>query len=441
MNRALFVSYTFPPVGGAGVQRLTKWLKYLPGHGWQSSVLTTENASVPLTDGMLGRDVPADTHVVRARTLEPSYASKAAVLGGDRSRRRPLSAGIRTVARAAANLALQPDPQVLWGPAALREGRRYLASVPHDVVVATAPPFSALLIGARLAREAGLPLVLDYRDEWDISNRYWENRPRDPLSRWVQARMQASALRQAHLVIATTRRSTAALEVKLRAAGGAARARCIHNGYDPDDFAVRTPAEVDPSTYRLAYVGTLWALTDVAPLVEGVSRLARENPAAAARLEIVLVGRRTPEQTAHVDRFAGLPCRLRLLDYVDHGDAVRLMKEASGLCLLLSRGPAAERVVPAKLFEYMAARRPILAIAPPGECRDLLAGHPAVTFCDPGRPDSVAAGLSREIERHHQGHEPDWASFDPTPFSRRRLAGELAAALDEVARVWKRGAA
>jgi glycosyltransferase involved in cell wall biosynthesis len=449
MPRALFVSYTFPPVGGAGVQRLTKWLKYLPAYGWDASVLTTANASVPLTDGMLGREVPAGTRVVRARTLEPSYRSKAAVLAPDaavvapdgRSGGRPLRAGLRKVARTAANLALQPDPQVLWAPLALRAGRRLLATVPHDVVVATAPPFSALLIASRLAREARLPLVLDYRDEWDISNRYWENRPRDPLSRWVQARMQASVLRCAQLVIATTRRSAAVLELKLRAAGGRARVRCVYNGYDAEDFAEPAPADAPRDTYRLAYVGTLWALTDVAPLVEGVARLARENAGHAERLEVVLVGRRTPEQSAHVAQLASLPCRVRCLDYVDHGDAVRLMQEASGLCLLLSGGPAAERVVPAKLFEYMAARRPILAIVPPGECRDLLQGHPAVAFGDPRRPESIAAALSAEIERHGQGREPAWAGWDPARYSRRHLAGELAKALDEVAGVRREGAA
>ena len=155
MPRVLLVSYTFPPVGGAGVQRLTKWLKYLPRHGWQTSVLTTENASVPVTDASLARDVPAVTRVVRARTLEPSYQVKAAVLKQAAGPRRSVVAGLRSAAKSVVNLVLQPDPQVLWAPAALCAGRQLLSEVPHDVVVATAPPFSALLIGARLAGRQG----------------------------------------------------------------------------------------------------------------------------------------------------------------------------------------------------------------------------------------------------------------------------------------------
>src|SRR5574341_919479 len=438
MPRALFVSYTFPPVGGAGVQRLTKWLKYLPGNGWDASVLTTENASVPLTDASLALDVPPETCVVRARTIEPSYQAKVAVLRGAGRPRRSVWAGLRSAARSAVNLALQPDPQVLWAPAALRAGRLLLSEVPHDVVVATAPPFSALLVGARLARSAGLPLVLDYRDEWDISSSYWENRPHDFVSRWVQTRMQAGALRRAQLVIATTRRSADRLAEKCRAVGSDARAQCIYNGYDAEDFAEARPEAPSHVGYRLVYLGTLWALTDAPPLVEGVLRLAAEKPGQAKSVEIVLAGRRTPEQSVVLAKLEGLPCRVRLLDYVDHSQAVRMMREASGLCLLLSRVPAAERVVPAKLFEYMAARRPILAVVPEGECRELLEGHPAALVCDAWDPASVALALSQEIARTAAGREPEWASWDPSRYSRARLAAELAKALGRVTADWQK---
>src|SRR5215203_5854483 len=81
--RALFIAYTFPPVGGAGVQRTTKFVKYLPHFGWDASVLTARNPSVPVRDETLCGDVPASTRVVRARTFEPSYSTKAAVANDD----------------------------------------------------------------------------------------------------------------------------------------------------------------------------------------------------------------------------------------------------------------------------------------------------------------------------------------------------------------------
>ena len=78
-RRVLFVSYLFPPVGGVGVHRVTKFVKYLPQFGWDCSVLTVANPSTPLIDGSLRRDVPVSTVVCRAKTLEPGYAMKAKV--------------------------------------------------------------------------------------------------------------------------------------------------------------------------------------------------------------------------------------------------------------------------------------------------------------------------------------------------------------------------
>ena len=83
--RALIVSYAFPPVGGAGVQRVTKLVKYLPRHGVLPAVLTVENPSVPVRDGSFDRDLPAELEILRARTLEPSYAEKARVWKRERS--------------------------------------------------------------------------------------------------------------------------------------------------------------------------------------------------------------------------------------------------------------------------------------------------------------------------------------------------------------------
>ena len=78
----MFISYAFPPVGGAGVQRVTKFIKYLHGTGWDASVLTVANPSVPVTDATLSGELPSDTIVVRARTLEPGYAAKRAMSTG-----------------------------------------------------------------------------------------------------------------------------------------------------------------------------------------------------------------------------------------------------------------------------------------------------------------------------------------------------------------------
>ncbi len=434
-RRVLFISYAFPPVGGAGVQRTTKFVKFLREFGWQPSVLTVDNPSVPVLDGSLGEDIPADTIIRRARTWEPGYGFKAVVSAGGQAATRKAGFARRLIkgfARRVASLFLQPDAQILWMPEALREGGRLLQEVPHHAIVASGPPFSSFLLGAMLSRRSGLPLVLDYRDEWDLSSAYWENKRLGPLSHRVQSVMQRWAARTARVLLATTRSSASALEAVRASAGSKARVDQIYNGFDPDDFPAR-PAAAPGERYRLAYVGTLWDLTSVGPLVEAVRRLAQRAPALVERLELVFAGRRTASQEALFAGLEGLPCRLTTHAYLDHSVALDLIRSADGLCVLLSDLPGAGRVMPAKVFEYMAARRPVLAIAPPGELHDVLADYPLAHRCSPRNVDEIAGALERELIRHRQGGQAVAGRWDGERYDRRHQAGQLAALLEEIA--------
>ncbi len=437
-RRVLCVAYLFPPVGGAGVQRSVKFVKYLPQCGWQPSVLTVANPSVPLYDKSLAADVPADTLIRRARTWEPSYAVKTAVSAGEKDApgRGPGLARrlVKDALRRLGNLVLQPDPQILWVPSAVREGMRLLREVPHAAILATAPPFSSFLVAAILARRTGLPLVLDYRDEWTLSNAYYENKKPDRVSEFIQRRMQKAVVRSARALLATTACSARALDEVRAAAGSDARVSWIYNGYDPADFPA-APAAPRPAgaPFRIAYVGTLWNLTDVAPLVGAVQDLARRRPDLAARLELVFAGRRTGAQEEVLAGLKGLPCRVVAHPYLDHRAALELVRSADALCVLLSDVPGAERVVPAKIFEYMATKQPVLAIAPRGEVWDLLKDYPAGHAFAPADTDGIAAHLARRIAGPGEGGPANFAGWDGSRYDRLHQAGQLAELLESLA--------
>ena len=436
-RRILLVSYFFPPQGGAGVQRTTKFVKYLPSCGWAPTVLTVSNPSVPVFDPSLLGDVPPSARVVRARTWEPSYAAKQAVAasGNGASAQRWPRRWLKRAAHRAARILLQPDPQILWFPAAVRAGVRLLREAPHAAVMASGPPFSSFLVAAAISRRTGVPLVVEYRDEWDLSNCYWENKQFSRLSLAAQRRLQESVVRRAKLLIATSRPSARALEAIRNRSGSQARVACLYNGFDPDDFARPAPPPTkDAGCYRLVYVGTLWNLTTVAPLVEAVERLCRQQPELASRLELIFAGRRTPAEEQRLARLHGLPCRLRLLDYVNHAQAIDLMRSADGLCALLADVPGADRVVPAKIFEYMAAGRPILAIAPQGELHDLVRGQPRAACLSPNDIASICERLSGELRRHESADARALpaAALHASPYSRKRQAAELASLLEGV---------
>ncbi len=437
-KKVLLIVYQFPPVGGAGVQRAVKFVKYLPQFGWRPTVLTVANPSVPVLDRSLEADIPPGTEVRRARTLEPGYAMKAAIsAGGGNGSSGGMKRAIKGAARRLVNLVLQPDPQVLWVPGAVREGRRILGESPHAAIMVTGPPFSSFLVGARLARQFGLPLLLDYRDEWGISNAYLENKRLGVYSNAVQGRMQASVVRRANALVATTVASAAELTRVSRDAGGSASVTCIYNGFDPEDFTEeKAPASMPtagPGRYRLAYVGTLWNLTDVGPLVDAVLALSARHPDLAAKLELCFAGRRTADQESHLARLNGAPCRLDIYPYLDHSNAIELARSADALCILLADVPSAGRVVPAKLFESMAARSSILAIAPRGEVWDLLEKYPTAGRFIPIDVGGIANHLASEIERKQNGDSLDFRGWDASCYDRRQLTGQLARLLDDLA--------
>ncbi|MGH7199275.1 MAG: glycosyltransferase, partial [Planctomycetaceae bacterium] len=356
---------------------------------------------------------------------------------------------------------------------------KLLRELPHDVVLATAPPYSNLLLGRRLADAFHLPLVLDFRDEWDLSSEYLENSSRGERPHRVQSRMQSRLLRRADIVIATTEASARRLTERLRSAGGRGEVRCIHNGFDEDDFAAlpwlqhaaslskrgpgdgttgrrstvywpphpkplprgngraaaseaaAPPAESDRETFRIVYAGTLWNLTSVEPLARGVERLSESQRDLPGRLEVTFVGRKTPPQRALLERIAAAGCRVVSEDYCDHDRAVWLMSSADALCLLLSDLPGAERVVPAKLFEYLALGREILAILPDGEAAEIVGRFfPESRF----RPDDPA-GIADWLRTRITGERLEVAEIDSetlAPFTRQHQAGQLAEILESL---------
>jgi hypothetical protein len=166
------------------------------------------------------------------------------------------------------------------------------------------------------------------------------------------------------------------------------------------------------------------------PLVAAVEALTAERPDLARRLELVFAGRHAAEQAARLVR-AGRVCRLRTLEYVTHPEAIALMCSADALCLLVSDMPGADRIIPAKLFEYIASRKPILAVAPPGDVWQVLRSHPAAFVCAPTDTSAIRGWLSRAIERGIR--VPHAAFLDTTPFNRREQARQLASLLNRIA--------
>src|SRR5262249_23189649 len=160
--------------------------------------------------------------------------------------------------------------------------------------------------------------------------------------------------------------------------------------------------------------------------------LAHAQPEVAGRLELVVVGRSIGGQDALLEQIKSTPCRLTRHSYLPHTQALSLMWSADALCVLLADVPGAERLVPPKIFEYMAAQRPILAIAPHGELCDMLQDYPAAQCYLPRDSQAIAAWLARATTVGISDPICEWQQWDRSRFNRCEQAGQLAKLLDAV---------
>jgi glycosyltransferase involved in cell wall biosynthesis len=417
--RALVVSYAFPPVGGAGVQRVLKLVKYLPRCGVHADVLTAKDPSVPLQDDSLVRDVPAETQVLRARTFEPGYNAKQLAWRAAADPHSGTIARLKREAVAFCRCFLLPDPQLLWLPAAqLALARRLSSTQPDDVVFISGPPFSQFLLAALCRLRRGTAVVLDYRDEWTMTSSAYEM---SGAAR-VNAQLERAVLRCAHAITTATEEFRTSL-LRRFSWLDPTRVHAIPNGYDPDDFPAVLPS---PPSQRfvLTYSGTVFRLTSAAGFLAGLRLLHARDPALAKLLEVRFVGRIVATEASHFHDTDALG--VRRFGYLEHARALSHLAESHAALCILDQVAGVERIYPAKIFEIMRLGRPCLALTPEGALAALVRKHRLGEVVPPRDAQAVALSLSRMLQAFCDAEPIRHAPVDIERFDRRAQAAEFA---------------
>lgn len=424
-ERALLVSYAFPPSGGAGVQRMAKLAKYLSLHGVEPQVLTVANPSVPLTDESLERDLPRDLHVIRARTLEPGYRAKQAAWSAAADQKPTLKKRLIRFASGTVRQLAYPDVQVLWQPAAqvaLAKALFGAAGARPDAVLISGPPFSQFLLAPLASSRAAV--VLDYRDEWSvIRNEYEMTKSR--IAQIVGDPLEAALLRRAHMVTTATEEFRENL-LRSFAFLDPGRVVAIPNGYDPEDF----PTDLDPppaDRFVVTYVGTVFRLTSPTGLLGAIRRVHATEPELARLLDVRFIGRIVDLEAAAfegMERFG-----VQRLGYMSHEDALRALAASHLVLCLLDEAPGATRIYPAKIFELMYLGRPCLTLAPDGALSRLVERHELGDHLPPRDEEAIASLLVSKLRAFREGNlrgSDVMRGHGIGRYDRRALAGEFA---------------
>jgi len=415
LKRVLVVAYQFPPVGGSGVQRTLKFVKFLPSAGWMPEVLTRDDGRMVQRDDTLLAEVPEAVSIVRTRAWDlTALPWKLALVG-----------------KFVAWKLLVPDGEILWMRGAEKTARNRAAVGGIDAIYTTSYPYTDHLIGLKLRAEfPDIRWVADFRDEW-TNNPYLLDHPHPPGRMRREKAMERAVLEKADVLVTNSPGMKANFVRTNPDLDLIRRMHVIPNGFDPDDFDAVETAAPKNDRFTLTYTGALYGRRKPDLFLEAIGRLVSEGRLDRASFRIRFIGSYKPDAIRALAVMNGIADNLALDGYQPHGACLQAMSGSDALLLLEGGGPGAEAFFTGKVFEYIHTERPILAVVPErgaaaGVVRDTKTG----VVCDCGDLTGIMAGYMQLYNAWREGR----TVFEPVrdriaAYDRRVLTEKLAALL------------
>ena len=423
MKKVLIITYYWPPSGGGGVMRWLKMSKFLPELGWQPIIYTPENPDPSVIDKSLLKEIHPEIIELKTPIWEPydfyriltgkksgtkfkaGYISEASE-GNWKSR---LSVFIR------GNL-LIPDPRKFWIKPSVKYLSKYLKENPVDLIISTGPPHSMHLIALGLKRKYDIPWIADFRDPWTDIDFYHKLK----LTRLADKRhktLEKMVLLTADHVVTVSPGCAKDLE---RIAHR--KIEVIYNGFDPTDYDFVKSGK--DKTFTISHFGAFNKDRNPASLWIALNQLSVANTDFRKLLRIQLIGQ-TDESIIKDINKNNLSENLVLQEHLPHQQGLEELSKSQVLLLPLNDAPNVKGILPGKMYEYMALRRPILALGPTdadyaGILRETNAGIP-LNFDD-------VKGIKETLQNYFQLFQENKLEVESgayEKYSRKNLAAKF----------------
>lgn len=359
-KKVLIITYYWPPAGGPGVQRWLKFVKYLPNYGFHPVIYTPENPNYPMLDESLINELPSAVTVIKQPIREPYRLARLI----SKKSTKGLSSGIipkakrqNTIERLMLYIRgnwFVPDARKAWVKPSVRFLSKYLQDESIDAIITTGPPHSLHLIGLRLKTELGVKWIADFRDPWTTIGYHKQLKLTSRTIKKHEA-LEAKVLRGADQIVVTSANTKAAFALKTKQP-----IAVITNGYDYQ----RLPFVSKDNKFTIAHIGSLLAGRNPKLLWKVLGELVREDEQFKDLFCLRLAGVISSEVLDEIRR--SIPeTNLDCVGYISHKEALIMQRQSQLLLLIEIDSEETKAIVPGKLFEYMVANTPIIALGPP----------------------------------------------------------------------------
>ena len=428
-GNVLFISYLFPPVAGGGVQRSSKFVKYLPENGWNPVVLTVKEPYDFYRDDEMMQDVSGNCIIVRTFSIEPMKwvrkflkRKSQSKLKTDSSRsinKKTLKPGFLIKLK---TYILFPDNEILWLPFAVIKGIQLIKKYKPDVIYSTASPFTDHLIALILVKLFKLPWVADFRD-------LWVDRPNFPKNRWrlcIDRKFERMVIHTANYIVT----ATSAMAKHFRELYPNQKYSSITNGFDEDDFTHFSSLIPDNKKFVLTYTGIFNREQNPQKIFDALHKSINNNREIEKTIKLKIIGQLDNpgdfENMIHFKKL-GLAKYSELVQYLPHKKAIEEMCRSTVLLLLVGVYPHNKGILTGKIFEYLRSGRPILAVVPDdGLAAEIIKETNSGIVVPNDNVDEISSGILYMFELFM--NEKLEGSFNRTgieKYSRKNLTKEL----------------
>lgn len=369
--KVLIITYYWPPAGGSGVQRWLKFVKYLQDFGIEPIIYTVDNANYPKEDASLVDEIPKGITVLKQPIWEPTDV----LFWKQKNKQKKdisnsTNSGFLSFIRG--NFFI-PDPKIFWVKPSVKFLKNYLKDHKVDVIISTGPPHSMHLIADKLHQKTGIKWLADFRDPW--SNLYY-NKDFKQLKFAINQnkKLESKILNNADCIL------TVSNSLKEEFAKQSKRVEVITNGFD-SEVLLSGSTELDEK-FTISYIGLLPKQSNPKLFFKVLNEICHHNKAFKNDLKLNFIGDIYDEVKVEIEKNKLIE-NTNFIGYVSHQKAIEYQKKSQVLLLLIPNIENAHGILTGKLFEYLTANRPTLAISPPNkDLQEIIENTNTGTFVD-----------------------------------------------------------